>query len=151
MITVADPNSLTAAEKAELGVTEEACVGDKWILYQGDKPPYIPTLEEVKTFATMEVDRQTAKNITAGFEFDSLLFSMSVEAQINWSDFPNLPSQVFPLTIMSKNDEEYILSESNKLNFYMSALAHKNQCLQVGNNKKKLIQACETVKQISEL
>lgn len=121
-------------------------------LYQGDEPaPAGPSLQDLKTTAISEVDSQTEANILKGFTFGGLTFSMSTNAQINWSNFPNLPSQVFPLSIMSKDDQEYLLSESNKMNFYLSALGYKNACLQAGNAKKKLIAACATIEELNAL
>jgi hypothetical protein len=111
----------------------------------------IEDVECIKDRMITTIDAQTESNIRLGFTFDGLVFSMSDNAQINWSNFPNLPSQVFPLTVMSKNDEEYTLSEANKMNFYLTALGYKNACLQAGNTKKKVVKACTTIEELNAL
>lgn len=140
---------LTAQEKQT--ITSFASVGDDYVYYQGDEPPTEPTLAQLKEAKIVQIDAETESNIVAGFVYDGKLFSMSVNAQINWSNFPNLPSQVFPLTIMSKSDEEYVLLEANKTNFYLTALGHKNGHLQAGNAKKKAVQACQTIEELNQL
>lgn len=132
--------------------TSAAINGNTVTIYQGDEPaPTGPTLAELKQQAVDKVDAETEANILKGFTFAGLTFSMSTNAQINWSNFPSLPSQVFPLSIMSKDDQEYLLSEANKMNFYLSALGYKNTCLQAGNARKKLIMACTTIEQLNGL
>jgi hypothetical protein len=80
--------------------------GETITLYQiGDELPIVEvTIEQLKAAAIEQTDKQTETNILDGFTFDNLKFSMSLTAQINWSNFPNLPSQLFPLPIMTKND-----------------------------------------------
>ena len=56
------------------------------------------------------VDEWTSNSIKAGFIFDGHLFSMSENAQINWSNIQNLPESVFPLTLGCKDNSVYVLS-----------------------------------------
>lgn len=108
-------------------------------------------LELLREQKLSDIDSNTESEIRKGFMFDGVLFSMSDNAQINWSNFPNMPSVLFPLTVMGKNDDEYTLSEANRTNFYLTALGYKNACLQAGTNKKKLIKACTTVAELNAL
>ena len=100
------------------------------------------TLEELKNIRYIEIDMRTQELITAGFIFDGRTFSMSLTAQINWSNFPNLPDALFPLTIIDINEAPYTCSLANKMNFYYSALNAKNGPLQSGGVLKTTIHAC---------
>jgi len=101
------------------------------------------TLQELKNLRYQEIDSTTSYLIAQGFTFAGYTFSMSVNAQINWSNLPNLPESVFPLHVSTLNDEEiYYLSFANKMNFYYTAVSGKNGPLQSGNDLKTLITAC---------
>lgn len=100
------------------------------------------TLEELKEIRYTEIDMRTQELIKEGFVFDGKTFSMSLTAQINWSNFPNLPDALFPLTIIDIVETPYILSLANKMNFYYSALNGKNGPLQSGGVLKATIKAC---------
>lgn len=108
-------------------------------------------LNDLKEEVRQSVDRETANNIVSGFTFAGLTFSMSLEAQVNWTNFPFLPETKFPLSIMSKNDEELLLEFSNKNLFYGTALTHKSSCLETGNAKKKAVNACQTEEELNDL
>lgn len=107
------------------------------------------SLEDIKNIRYSEIDSKTADLITAGFSFGGHIFSMSLTAQINWSNFPNLPDQLFPLNVVDASEEVYVLSLANKLNFYFSALNHKNQYLQSGGILKAQVKACETIEAVN--
>lgn len=99
------------------------------------------SLEELKNYRYAEIDKKTSELITQGFTFDGHTFSMSTNAQINWSNFPNLPDGLFPLTVMDIMEEVYSLALADKLNFYLSALNYKNTQLQSGSVLKAQIKA----------
>src|SRR5690606_15374933 len=113
--------------------------------------PDLSTLDGQKKYVRDQIDAQTEAAIFTGFEFDGLTFSMSLTAQINWSNFPVLPESLFPLPIMSKFDEPYSLAYSDKMAFYMAALNHKNTALQAGNVKKKVVNDCTTVAELEQV
>lgn len=100
------------------------------------------TLEELKNVRYVEIDLRTQELIEVGFPWAGLTFSMSTSAQINWSNFPNLPSALFPLPIMDKTENLYMLAEADRTNFYLSALDYKNTQLQSGSILKGQIKAC---------
>lgn len=109
------------------------------------------TLEELKSYKCVEIDNKTQELIAQGFTFDSHTFSMSTNAQINWSNFPNLPDALFPLTVMDKNDEVYSLDLADKLNFYLSALNFKNAQLQSGSVLKAQVKAAVDVPAVNAI
>jgi len=102
------------------------------------------SLQDLKNKRYQEIDNHTGELILAGFTFDSFVFSMSINAQINWSNFPNLPDSLFPLNIVSKYETIYVLALENKTNFYLSALNHKSTQLQSGGALKIQITNCTT-------
>ena len=110
-------------------------------------------VDHVKKLLKDQVDNETANNIMAGFAFGGgvHIFSMSITAQINWSNFPFLPEVMFPLVVMDKNDVPYTLSFADKMNFWGAALTHKNTALQTGTIKKATIDACTTIEQLNTI
>jgi len=105
----------------------------------------------LKNHRYVEIDNRTAELINIGFTFDGHIFSMSLTAQINWSNFPNLPDQLFPLNVVDANESTYVLALANKLNFYFSALNYKNQFLQSGGVLKAEIKACTTAEEVNAI
>ena len=106
------------------------------------------TLEELKEARNQEIDLNTSQLIEVGFIFGGSLFSMSITAQINWSNFPQLPDALFPLHITTKDDNTFILSLANKMNFYFTALSFKNGYLQSGGLLKAAIKAALTIEEV---
>jgi hypothetical protein len=100
------------------------------------------TLDELKDVRYAEIDMNTQYLISQGFTFGGHTFSMSLTAQLNWSNFPNLPDALFPLTVIDIVEQPYVCSLANKMNFYYSALNAKNQYLQSGGVLKAQIHAC---------
>ena len=100
------------------------------------------TLDELKQMRYTEIDLRTQELIELGFTFAGHTFSMSTNAQINWSNFPNLPDGLFPLNVMDITDNVYVLALANKTNFYLSALNYKNTQLQSGSILKSDIKSC---------
>ena len=100
------------------------------------------TLDELKDIRYVEIDMRTQEIIAQGFLFDGRTFSMSLTAQINWSNFPNFPDALFPLTIIDISEAPYVCSLANKMNFYYAALNAKNIPLQTGGNLKAQIELC---------
>lgn len=97
------------------------------------------SLDELKQYRYTEIDNKTNELISQGFVFDGHTFSMSTNAQINWSNFPNLPDELFPLPVMDINEDVYSLALADKLNFYLAALNYKNTHLQSGSALKAQI------------
>lgn len=102
----------------------------------------VVALDQLKEERYSQVDQRTGELITQGFPFAGHTFSMSINAQINWSNFPNIPDALFPLNIMDVNESVFVCSLANKMNFYFTALNWKNQALQSGSILKGQIKAC---------
>jgi len=103
------------------------------------------TLDELKNIRYAEIDMNTQYLITQGFAFDGHTFSMSLTAQINWSNFPNIPDSLFPLTVIDIAEDPYVCTLANKMPFYYTALNEKNSLLQSGGVLKATIHACVDV------
>jgi hypothetical protein len=102
----------------------------------------VNTLNDYKKHLINIQDKKTENLILSGFTFDGNLFSLSINAQINWSNLLNIPSSMFPLNLSTKDDNTYVLNFNNVQNFYFTALGKKNECLQLGNLVKKRINDC---------
>lgn len=109
------------------------------------------SLEELKNYRYAEIDKKTSELIAQGFTFDGRTFSMSTNAQINWSNFPNLPDGLFPLSINDINEDSYSLALADRLNFYLSALNYKNAQLQSGSALKAQVKAAVDVSGINAI
>lgn len=104
------------------------------------------TLDEAKAIARKIVDENTAILIvTNPMTFDGNNFSMSLQAQINWLGIPQTPDNYFPYNIKTTANTFYSLTASNKLAFFLTAVATKNAWLQSGNNLIDQINALTTV------
>jgi hypothetical protein len=106
-------------------------------------------LQELKDIRYYEIDVNTQQLIEKGFLFDGNTFSLSITAQINWSNLLNLQVQMFPLNVMDKYDNLYVLEYSNLHNFYYSALNGKNQYLQSGGVLKTQIKNAQTTEEVN--
>ncbi len=106
------------------------------------------TLDNYKKHLIDLQDKKTEDLILSGFTFDDNLFSLSINAQINWSDLLNIPQVMFPLNLSTKDDNIYILNFNNVQNFYFTALGRKSECLQLGNDIKKRINECLTIAEL---
>jgi hypothetical protein len=111
----------------------------------------IESLEDYKKQLIDLQDKKTENLILSGFTFDNNLFSLSINAQINWSNLLNIPQVMFPLNLSTKDDNIYILSFNNVQNFYFTALSRKNECLQLGNIVKKRINECLTFEELDTI
>lgn len=109
------------------------------------------TLDELKDIRYIEIDQRTQELIGQGFIFDARTFSMSLTAQINWSNFPSLPDGLFPLSVIDISEGVYELSLANKMNFYYSALNFKNGYLQSGGVLKSEIKDCQTEAEVNAI
>ena len=106
------------------------------------------TLDEYKKHLIDLQDKKTENLILSGFTFDGNLFSLSINAQINWSNLLNFPQVMFPLNLSTKDDNIYILNFSNVQNFYFTSLGRKSECLQLGNDIKKRINESLTIAEL---
>jgi hypothetical protein len=111
----------------------------------------IETLTDYKNYLIDLQDKKTEQLIYSGFTFDNNLFSLSINAQINWSNLLNIPQQMFPINLSTKDDNIYVLDFNNVQNFYFTALGRKNECLQLGNIIKKRINESLTIQELDTI
>jgi len=100
------------------------------------------TLQELKDLRYQEIDSNTSYIIKEGFVFDGGTFSLSENAQINWTNLTLLPDGVYPITISTMTEDVYVLELVNKDAFYMTAVGAKLTPLNTGSALKKLIFDC---------
>ena len=81
---------------------EELASGSpKMILISEDYVDDFQSLEEAINFKKDQIDKRTQELIFEGFSFAGLHWSLSINAQINWNNLPQLPEIVFPLANIS--------------------------------------------------
>jgi hypothetical protein len=109
------------------------------------------SIDEKKSQSIDFIDEKIKECILSGFLFQGNLFSMSLEAQINWSNLLMIPDEYFPLQINTKEDNVYNLHFSNRDAFYMAAMTHKTTKLNLGTNRKQQVLSCNTTEEIDLL
>ena len=98
------------------------------------------TLAELKARRNAEIDTKTGELISYGFTYDSIQFSLSELAQLNWiglkqADVNNLIT--YPFNISTKDDDEYSLASSSDVtSFYIAGLGTKITLLAGGRSIK---------------
>lgn len=118
-----------------------------YVVYE--KPTdYINTLKEAFNIKLEQIDSRTQELIFQGFAFAGLHWSLSIKAQINWNNLPQLPQTVFPLAIQDMNGVDYDLEFSQRMDFYYTAVAVKNSHLQSGNVLKREVSDMQTIQEI---
>jgi len=110
------------------------------------------TVEGLKIYLLDMNNEKTTRSIRIGFPWSGLIFSMSDVAQINWSNFKDIPDSEFPYEVTSKNDGDEIYVElSDRENFYYAALGFKSNKLKAGTTIRKAIKACETIEELEAI
>ena len=129
------------AEELASGSTE-------MILISEDYVDDFQTLEEAINFKKDQIDKRTQELIFEGFSFAGLHWSLSINAQINWNNLPQLPEIVFPLAIQDVDGNNYNLEYSDRMNFYYTAVNIKNSHLQSGNILKTQVSQLTNITEI---
>lgn len=132
----------------------------KRIAIGGDDLPFLedipappePTLEEVKAKKVLEIDQKTQALIAAGFTFDSAQFSLSINAQMNWSallTFQNAGQLSYPCAVTNKEDTEYQIADPTTLvQFCGAAMVAVNTPIATGRALKVSVQAASTIAEV---
>jgi hypothetical protein len=120
-------------------------------MYFGVNNPIPENLSVVKKRVIDALDEKISEEIKAGFVFDNSVFSMSLEAQINWSNLLLIPNTAFPLSLKCKDETIYSLIYENREAFYGAAMTHKMTKLGEGTYKTGLINATQTKEELDTL
>lgn len=97
-----------------------------------------------------EIDSRTGELISKGFVFDEKTFSLSANAQLNWSNILQLPESFFPLDIMTVEEDVFTLELKDRTEFYLSAVNAKNKHLKSGSGLKIAVKRLQTLKEVNE-
>jgi hypothetical protein len=109
-------------------------------------------VNDYKEYLLKKIDESTESKIFEGFLFEGNLFSMSLSAQINWSNLFFIPDNMFPITLSLKDDTgTYQLSLANRAAFYGAALYHKNFALQTCTYFKGLTTSATTLEELQDI
>ena len=105
-------------------------------------------INEYKKHIVDLIDAKSEEKILEGFLFDGKKFSLSLSAQINWSNLLFLPESFFPVNLSTKDDDVYSLTYANVQLFYQAALNGKNAPLQEGNVLKQQVKVAITKEEL---
>lgn len=109
------------------------------------------TIEEYKKYLIDKLDEVTTKKIlSTPFEFDGSFFSMSSNAQSNWSNIKQQDDGDFPLPITTYDDNIYMLSLEDCADFYRAASAAKKEKLFASQIKKMEIKSLTTLQECED-
>ena len=111
----------------------------------------LTNIAEFKEYLFEKIDKISVHNIYNGFTFDNKPFSLSISAQINWSNLLLLPEGIFPITISCTDETTYLLTYANRINFYLTAVSAKNGALQAGTTLKQTVLAATTIEELEEI
>lgn len=106
------------------------------------------SLDELKFNLLIKIDELTNAKILHGFEYNGKIFSMSTNAQINWSNLLSIADSIFPIQIMDINDEPFSLSVLERQNFYYTCMECKYTKLQHGSALKIQLKSLNTEMEI---
>lgn len=138
---------LTEIEKSTL-ISQKIKENTIEYYFIGDKIDTSVSIYEIKERLISLVDQFTQSEITKGFVYNGRTFSMSTNAQINWSNLLSIPNSMFPIQIMDVNDEPFSLGLFEKEQFYYAYLNHKYSKLQQGNALKIQLKSLETEQEL---
>jgi hypothetical protein len=105
-------------------------------------------VSELKQEIINQIDLFIQDEISKGFEYNGRIYSMSIKAQLNWSNILNIPAIMFPINIMSMNEELYSLPLSEQQTFYNTILSFKYGKLNHGHQLKQSLAELNTAEEI---
>ncbi len=116
----------------------------------GGNYPKELTVAEEKELRYNEIDAKTRELITAGFEFEGNVFSLSGNAQLNWSEVHTNQNQfTFPLAISMKNHDTYDIPQNKVQPFWSAAKDTVKGHLDSGRVLKKSVFDATTKAQVN--
>lgn len=109
-------------------------------------------LDEFKSDLCLLVDKQTTEQISQGVTYKNKIFSLSQNAQINWTNIPNLSEVDFPFPAVTIDDKDYLLiTYTERMDFYNTVMRYVKGCRVAGGQKKMQIGGCTTIEQLKTL
>jgi len=111
-------------------------------------------LSELKESRYDEIDAKTVEIISAGFVFDGQTFSLSAQAQNNWT---NIKAQkdvfnamgMFPIQVSTKDSDVYFLQYADVDSFWGAGMVAVKTPYNIGGNLKKLIFDATTIEEVN--
>lgn len=139
------PITETDTIKANSVIIEEEDI----VICSSDPTPKELTLEEYKQIRYNEIDCKSGELISQGFTYQSKVFSLSQNAQINLlalDETRNDPALTYPIVYNTIDDvDTYNVTDATDLhNMYLTALATKKGILDSGTTLKTSIRNATT-------
>jgi hypothetical protein len=112
---------------------------DKDILVNDGTPKEL-TLADYKQLRFNEIDGKTLALLAPGFTYDSKTFSLSSNAQLNWSEIhSNKTEFTFPLDVSTIDNDTYALAEANVDAFWTAGKDKVQEHIDSGRVLKKSV------------
>lgn len=106
-------------------------------------------VDHAKLIKNEKIDVRTKELIDSGFTYDSIIFSLSSAAQVNWIGLKQASDSgliTFPYDITTKDDATYSLPDSTSLTiFYATGIGTVSSRLSSGRILKELVNSKTTV------
>jgi hypothetical protein len=107
-------------------------------------------IDELKIDIYNKIDDKTMEIISRGFIFDGCVFSLSAQAQMNWTNLKvNSALFTYPVSLATLNNDLYSLSQSNVLPFYIAGMIAVKNAKTSGQNLKKQIFDATTLNELN--
>lgn len=114
-----------------------------------------PTLGVQKTSLFQKIDNRTQELINNGFDFDGRNFSLSSNAQQNWTALATLNNSgmlTFPLAVTTANDDEYEFDNQTEfLQFIGTAFSTVNGHIASGRALKVAVRDAQNQTQLDAI
>lgn len=115
--------------------------------------PPAPTFEESKAKKIKQIDMMTNKLINKGVVFNNANFSMSFQAQLNWTNlYQSRLLLPYPVAVTTLDDKEYTFNNATEIaNFYLVGLTQAQTILGVGRKLKIRVLDAKNQEELDEI
>lgn len=112
----------------------------------------LPELKKRKIFG---IDNNTQRIISKGFIFNNHKFSLSQNAQLNWSVLYGRfkgGDLEFPYNVTTNDDDVYTIQSAEDFTAFCNLAVYAvGYQIEVGRQLKQAVKACETVEQLKAI
>lgn len=116
-------------------------------------PPKSLTLAQSKVKKKADIDMRTRALIASGFTFDGSTFSLSENAQINWSGLNSAKDAiVYPVSVTTIDDGEYSLVDAPTVSaFFLTGVGVIKSHYDGGRALKIQVEAATTIDEVNNI
>jgi hypothetical protein len=107
-------------------------------------------IDMLRAEAFARIDSRSDRLIAAGFDFDGVRFSSSLEAQIRYTNMLSLADMMAPLDVNSLDDASCrtLQTPDDLRAFCLAALAHVKGVVDSGSTQKEIVRGLQTAEEL---